>query len=427
MNEEDKKKFVVSPEGTRTPPVQSGQPELSGGAQSSGASGQGDNLTGRSRLTPNGVANAPQNGSVLSNGRFTIGGGVAVDGNANGGSNTANSGSGTAATITNARNRRDQVLTDRPFREASHYEQLFEKITPRKPLTAKQLRSSLRREKREKLFSAIGDGISSLANLYFTTQGAPDMYDPKSSLSAASTSRWRQLHKDRQANTEAYINALMKAQQMDDATAADQRNFEYNMYNTQVREAEADRALEMQQAQLAAAAQAEADKREEDARRWNANYALKQQELAERKRHNSGMRAIAANRARNAGNRSGGRGGGRSGGITLRANDRTSLKLPTQLWNDDNFINEFWERNIKGYNDWNGRGIQDIISATDKKNEEDPADKPIPFTGENPRRKQLAEKRRQTLGYLLSGDSGYDDVDVLTILGMFGNLDDIYN
>lgn len=427
MNEEDKKKFVVSPEGTQAPPVQSGQPELNGGAQSSGVSGQGDNLTGRSRLTPNGVANAPQNGSVLSNGRFTTGGGVAVDGNANGGSNTANSGSGTAATITNTRNRRDQVLTDRPFREASHYEQLFEKITPRKPLTAKQLRSSLRREKREKLFSAIGDGISSLANLYFTTQGAPDMYDPKSSLSAASTSRWRQLHKDRQANTEAYINALMKAQQMDDATAADQRNFEYNLYNNQVREAEADRALEMQQAQLAAAAQAEADKREEDTRRWNADYALRQQELEERKIHNRGMRSIAANRARNAGNRSGGRGGSRSGGITLRANDRTSLNLPTQLWNDDNFINEFWERNIKGYNDWNGRGVQDIISATDKKSDSDPDDTPVPFTGENPRRRQLAEKRRQTLGYLLSGDSGYDDEDVLTILGMFDNLDDIYN
>lgn len=48
-----------------------------------------------------------------------------------------------------------------------------------------------RRENRGKIFRAIGDGVSALANLYFTTQGAPAVeYDPRGSLSARDVARY---------------------------------------------------------------------------------------------------------------------------------------------------------------------------------------------------------------------------------------------
>lgn len=73
------------------------------------------------------------------------------------------------------------------------------------------------RKKREKLFAAIGDGISAMSNLYFTTQYAPDMFSGIKTASQKTRERWEKLEKERRENMKEYMSWLMRAQQADDA------------------------------------------------------------------------------------------------------------------------------------------------------------------------------------------------------------------
>lgn len=60
-----------------------------------------------------------------------------------------------------------------------------------------------KRRKREALFSALGDGIAAMSNLYFATQGAPSVtYDPRTSLSARAKARWDAIDAERKADAE---------------------------------------------------------------------------------------------------------------------------------------------------------------------------------------------------------------------------------
>ena len=73
---------------------------------------------------------------------------------------------------------------------------MFSKLRAENAVNAAEKNEKLRkqqerRENRGKIFRAIGDGVSALANLYFTTQGAPAVqYDPRGSLSARDVARY---------------------------------------------------------------------------------------------------------------------------------------------------------------------------------------------------------------------------------------------
>ncbi len=58
------------------------------------------------------------------------------------------------------------------------------------------------------IISAIGDGLSGLANIYFATKGAPDMLKGTTSLSAKQQERWDKIRKEREARREAYLKAV---------------------------------------------------------------------------------------------------------------------------------------------------------------------------------------------------------------------------
>lgn len=77
-----------------------------------------------------------------------------------------------------------------------------------------------RAHRRRALIAALGDGISSLANLYYTTKGAPDM-TPKTTMSAKQQERRDAMRKEREAKREA---ALKQAR--DDFWAG--KTMEYN-------------------------------------------------------------------------------------------------------------------------------------------------------------------------------------------------------
>ncbi len=72
-----------------------------------------------------------------------------------------------------------------------------------------------KKRKRERIISAIGDGISAFSNLYFTGKGALDSHATKTA-SEATGDRWDKIAKEREAKRKEYYNGLMKAQQLDD-------------------------------------------------------------------------------------------------------------------------------------------------------------------------------------------------------------------
>lgn len=96
------------------------------------------------------------------------------------------------------------------------YVEMFQKLNPYNPPTDEELEKERKKRKREAIFNAIGDGIQALSNLYFTTQYAPNSYNPANSLSAKAKERWDKVDAERKANKEAYYRGLMQAQAADD-------------------------------------------------------------------------------------------------------------------------------------------------------------------------------------------------------------------
>ena len=82
-----------------------------------------------------------------------------------------------------------------------------------------------KRERNRAIVSAIGDGLSALSNLYFTTKGAPSVEQPK--LSEKNVARYNYL-KDLRGKQEAAYNAgLMNAMDRDYQISNNERQWDY--------------------------------------------------------------------------------------------------------------------------------------------------------------------------------------------------------
>ena len=103
---------------------------------------------------------------------------------------------------------------------------LFRIFNPYKPPTPEELEKERKKQRREQIFAAIGDGISALSNLFFTTQYAPNMYRPAETQSEKTRKRWDKLTAERNANMTAYLNGLMRALQADYAYNRSERDWE---------------------------------------------------------------------------------------------------------------------------------------------------------------------------------------------------------
>ena len=73
--------------------------------------------------------------------------------------------------------------------------------------TEEQRKRREKAEKRNALFAAIGDGVSALSNLYFTTKGSPSA-DQSKSLSKAESERKDKARKERESNIEKRLRLL---------------------------------------------------------------------------------------------------------------------------------------------------------------------------------------------------------------------------
>ena len=123
----------------------------------------------------------------------------------------------------------DTEPQDSKKKSAMSYADMFAAMEPYKEPTKEELEKERKKEKRERLFAAIGDGISALSNLFFTTQYAPNMYDPnKETNSEKVENYWTNLRKEREENRRRYVDGYLKAKQADDLHAIQQQNADVN-------------------------------------------------------------------------------------------------------------------------------------------------------------------------------------------------------
>lgn len=99
------------------------------------------------------------------------------------------------------------------------YTRFFRENSTFKPKTKEDVEKERKRQKREAVFAAIGDGISALSNLWFTTQGAPSTYDGTKSMSEATRKRFDRLKKEYEDSRREYMTGYMRALKMDDDLA----------------------------------------------------------------------------------------------------------------------------------------------------------------------------------------------------------------
>ena len=102
------------------------------------------------------------------------------------------------------------------------YTEMYEKLNP-KPSDA-ELEAERKRQRRNAVIAAIGDGISALANLHYTGKGALNSYDPRQGLSAKLQERYDKLNAERRAHDKEWRAGYVRAQALDQqATAAKKR------------------------------------------------------------------------------------------------------------------------------------------------------------------------------------------------------------
>lgn len=124
-----------------------------------------------------------------------------------------------------------------PQSQSMSYEDMYKRLNPFRPPTTEELEKEKKKEKRDKLFASLGDGLRALSNLYFTTQYAPNMYSHANSQSVKENDRYNRLNAERNANMRAYIDGLQRAKSLDIAQDNNEREWQRRLgidaYNRQ--------------------------------------------------------------------------------------------------------------------------------------------------------------------------------------------------
>lgn len=105
------------------------------------------------------------------------------------------------------------TTTPAPEGEEYHtYRDILAKLAPQ--TSDEDKRKQMRRERRKAIVSALGDGLSALSNLYFTTKGAPDQ-GLKSGMTDAAKKRMDDLRTQWQKEKDKYQDLMLKGLEMD--------------------------------------------------------------------------------------------------------------------------------------------------------------------------------------------------------------------
>lgn len=95
------------------------------------------------------------------------------------------------------------------------YKVMDDEIKRSAPETDAQIKAREKREKRQRLWASIGDGVSALANLYFTGKGAPNMYDKNGGMLKKHNEMLERMKQEREADKERHLNYVMRRAQLE--------------------------------------------------------------------------------------------------------------------------------------------------------------------------------------------------------------------
>lgn len=105
--------------------------------------------------------------------------------------------------------------TTTPATEGEEYHTYRDILAKLAPQTSDEdKRKQMRRERRKAIVSALGDGLSALSNLYFTTKGAPDQ-GLKPGMTDAAKKRMDDLRTQWQKEKDKYQDLMLKGLEMD--------------------------------------------------------------------------------------------------------------------------------------------------------------------------------------------------------------------
>ena len=105
--------------------------------------------------------------------------------------------------------------TTTPSTEGEEYHTYRDILAKLAPQTSdEEKRKQMRRERRKAIVSALGDGLSALSNLYFTTKGAPDQ-GLKPGMTDAAKKRMDDLRAQWQKEKDKYQELMLKGLEMD--------------------------------------------------------------------------------------------------------------------------------------------------------------------------------------------------------------------
>ena len=103
--------------------------------------------------------------------------------------------------------------------KVSTYAELIEKYAP-KPKTAEELAELEKKNRRKQIINSIGEGLSALSNVYFTTQYAPSMYKAKDNAVERTKTNYDKMLADNKATALQYIQMKLAEQKAEDAQKA---------------------------------------------------------------------------------------------------------------------------------------------------------------------------------------------------------------
>ena len=233
----------------------------------------------------------------------------------------------------------NQADKDKVTRPTSYVE-ILRHLTPFTPPTAEEVEKDRRRQRSREAIAAIGDGVRAISNLVATANYAPNAYKPTETMLGSVQDRYDKLRAAKKADADAYLQAYMRAKQLDD-------------HNDQARDA---LQLRREQAaldhQLKLAKQSQeyqkmvADLGEKEANRklreelGKAGIQQRADALAETRRHNRVSEAEQSRRTGIMSTRLSNSGGGKSVWIDLgtdeNGEDMGGIEVPEDAFNDVN-------------------------------------------------------------------------------------------
>lgn len=177
-------------------------------------------------------------------------------------------------------------------KEVHSYNELLQELKARaaqRPLSPEDEK----RAKRDKLIGGIGDALASVANLYYTTKGAPNMYSHKEKLSDAAKAKWDSIMEENDKRGKERLAYMIKQYELLKGKRKEKEAKEAADAKLELLKEQMESKMGLDEKKLAAAVDYqkgrlvnEKERNDNNKERNSANKELSQARLEEQKRHN---------------------------------------------------------------------------------------------------------------------------------------------